>query len=89
MNLRHGYGIRKSRLPGFGAYAQYCVARLAREQGIKVLLDGQGADEQLAGYRKFILAYVRQIMGQGRYFRAAWEALNFLCRPEILRTSCF
>ncbi len=74
---------------GFGVYAQYCVARLAREQGIKVLLDGQGADEQLAGYRKFILAYVRQLVGAGQYMRAGREAVAFFCRPEILRTSRF
>jgi asparagine synthase (glutamine-hydrolysing) len=74
---------------GFGAYAQYCVARLAHEQGIKVLLDGQGADEQLAGYRKFILAYIRQLIAGRQYGRAVWEAAAFFCRPEILRTSRF
>jgi asparagine synthase (glutamine-hydrolysing) len=31
-------------------YAQWCVFGEARRQGIKVMLDGQGADEQLAGY---------------------------------------
>ena len=30
--------------------AQYHVMRLARETGVRVLLDGQGADELLAGY---------------------------------------
>jgi asparagine synthase (glutamine-hydrolysing) len=31
-------------------YAQWCVMQLARNHGVKVLLDGQGADEFLAGY---------------------------------------
>jgi asparagine synthase (glutamine-hydrolysing) len=31
-------------------FAQYCVMRLARERGTTVLLDGQGADEAMAGY---------------------------------------
>lgn len=31
-------------------YAQYEVMRLAKEKGVTVLLDGQGADEMLAGY---------------------------------------
>ena len=31
-------------------YAQWCVMRLARTKGVTVLLDGQGADEYLAGY---------------------------------------
>lgn len=34
-------------------FAQWNVFALAREQGVKVMLDGQGADEQLAGYHAF------------------------------------
>lgn len=68
-------------------YSQYCVARLARERGIKVLLDGQGADEQLAGYRKFILVYLRQLLKERRYGRACRETIAFFFSPEILRTS--
>ncbi|HSJ31045.1 MAG TPA: asparagine synthase (glutamine-hydrolyzing) [Longimicrobiales bacterium] len=45
-------------------YAQYRVFRLAREQGITVTLDGQGADELLAGYHGFpgqrLLSYLDQ-----------------------------
>jgi asparagine synthase (glutamine-hydrolysing) len=35
---------------GPSVYAQWCVMRLAQEHGTTVLLDGQGADEGLAGY---------------------------------------
>lgn len=34
-------------------FAQWSVFGLASKQGIKVMLDGQGADEQLAGYHSF------------------------------------
>ena len=34
-------------------YVQYCVMQLAKENNITVLLDGQGADEVLAGYHVF------------------------------------
>ncbi len=34
-------------------WAQLCVFRQAREAGIKVMLDGQGADELMAGYPVF------------------------------------
>ena len=33
--------------------AQYKVYELAKQQGVKVILDGQGADETLAGYHKY------------------------------------
>lgn len=33
--------------------AQYAVFEIAQQQGVKVLLDGQGADETLAGYHKY------------------------------------
>lgn len=39
------------------ALAQYAVCRVAREQGVTVLLDGQGADELLAGYHKYYRHY--------------------------------
>lgn len=40
-------------------YAQWCVFRLARQEGITVLLDGQGGDEILAGYEQYFAAYLR------------------------------
>jgi asparagine synthase (glutamine-hydrolysing) len=72
-----------------GVYAQYCVARLAKQAGIKVLLDGQGSDEQLAGYRKFILAYLRELLNAGRYVRLSRELVAFFCHLEMLRTCSF
>lgn len=34
-------------------YAQWNVMRLAKQKGVTVLLDGQGADEMLAGYHSY------------------------------------
>jgi asparagine synthase (glutamine-hydrolysing) len=42
-------------------YAQYKVYELAREKGTKVLLDGQGADEILAGYHKYYKWYWQEL----------------------------
>jgi len=47
---------------GTGVYAQWCVLREARKQGIPVLLDGQGGDETLCGYRKFYFFYLWHLM---------------------------
>ncbi len=41
---------------------QYLVYKLAKEQGISVLLDGQGADEVLGGYKKHVHWYLQQLL---------------------------
>jgi asparagine synthase (glutamine-hydrolysing) len=46
-------------------YAQYAVFRLAAEARIKVMLDGQGADELLAGYRPFLAARIGSLLRSG------------------------
>lgn len=42
-------------------YAQFCVMRLAKDHGVTVLLDGQGADELLAGYHTFFDDYLNEL----------------------------
>ncbi len=42
-------------------YAQWCVFRLAKEKGVTVLLDGQGADELLGGYAQYFAKYLAAI----------------------------
>ncbi|NQV56043.1 MAG: asparagine synthase (glutamine-hydrolyzing) [Rhodospirillales bacterium] len=39
-------------------YAQWCVFRRAKEAGVTVLLDGQGADELLGGYEQYFEKYL-------------------------------
>ncbi|MBL7943008.1 MAG: asparagine synthase (glutamine-hydrolyzing) [Flavobacteriales bacterium] len=48
-------------LPGSSPISQYFVMKLASEQGIKVVLDGQGSDEYLGGYAH---SFYRLIGGQ-------------------------
>ena len=54
-------------------FAQWNVMRLVSQANVKVLLDGQGADELLGGYRPFSI-YLREIIGRGRYLKAFREA---------------
>ncbi|MFT3932510.1 MAG: asparagine synthase (glutamine-hydrolyzing) [Chitinophagaceae bacterium] len=42
-------------------YIQYRINKLAKQHGVKVLLDGQGADEILAGYHKYYHWYWQQL----------------------------
>lgn len=53
--------------------ASYLVYREAGSAGVKVLLDGQGADELLCGYRKSRIYYVKGLLQEGYFFRALLE----------------
>ncbi|MBI4091334.1 asparagine synthase C-terminal domain-containing protein, partial [candidate division WWE3 bacterium] len=55
-----------------GPYAQWCVMRLAESQ-VKVLLDGQGSDEILAGYNPYILVYLNQLLKKGNFLTLILE----------------
>jgi asparagine synthase (glutamine-hydrolysing) len=44
------------------AYAHYRVMRLAKENGVKVLLDGQGADELFTGYTMYYPVFYYQLL---------------------------
>jgi asparagine synthase (glutamine-hydrolysing) len=59
------------------AYAQYKVYQLAKQQDVKVLLDGQGADEILAGYTKYTHWYLQELLRSdfGK-FRREWKSLK-------------
>lgn len=48
-------------------YAQWCVMKLAAERGVRVLLDGQGGDEILAGYHTYFDSYWGTLFSQGRF----------------------
>lgn len=49
---------------------QFLVFRAAKEAGIKVLLDGQGADEILAGYHKYYKWYWQELFRRARLRRS-------------------
>lgn len=56
-------------------YAQYRVFKLAKENGVTVTLDGQGADELLAGYNGYPGPRIRSLLETGQY-RQAWTFLD-------------
>jgi asparagine synthase (glutamine-hydrolysing) len=56
---------------GTSVYAQFRVFGLAREAGIKVMLDGQGADELFAGYRYYLPDRIAGLLAVGRLLTAA------------------
>ena len=65
-------------------YAQWCVYRQAREAGVNVLLDGQGADEALGGYHGYFGPRLAGLLAQGRLSTFARESYA-LHRDGLLR----
>ncbi len=66
-------------------FAQYSVMQLAASKGMKVLLDGQGADEVLGGYYPFAGAYLLGLLKKGRLgqFRKDLSALKKNFNPAM------
>jgi asparagine synthase (glutamine-hydrolysing) len=62
-------------------YAQWSVMRLAQAEGITVLLDGQGADETVAGYPFYYAAIFRYLLRTGRWLRLAREIRAYTAAP--------
>jgi asparagine synthase (glutamine-hydrolysing) len=56
-------------------YAQYKVYELAKQHNVKVLLDGQGADEILAGYTKYLHWYLQELVNTNKFLLAKKELL--------------
>jgi asparagine synthase (glutamine-hydrolysing) len=52
------------------AFAQFKVFELAKQNNVSVLLDGQGADEILAGYHKYYKWYWQELFHQRKLFRS-------------------
>jgi asparagine synthase (glutamine-hydrolysing) len=50
-------------------YASYCIARLTRETGIPVTLNGQGGDEILSGYWQSYFMHLRMLAKRGHLLR--------------------
>ncbi len=69
--------------------AHYLIMKRAKELGITVLLSGQGADELLCGYRKYLGFYIQGLIKEGRYFKAGDVLEKFYRRKTIISQFAF
>lgn len=58
-----------------GPYAQYKVMEEAKNH-VTVLLDGQGADETMAGYVPYSFVYLRQLKKEGKWLKFLGETFR-------------
>jgi asparagine synthase (glutamine-hydrolysing) len=61
----------------FTSVVTYQLMQMARERGLKVLLNGQGADEVLAGYASYFIDYWSELVRHGQLRRAHAEIEAF------------
>lgn len=68
--------LQEEPIASASALAQYKVYEGARQLGVKVLLDGQGADEVFGGYPKYFAWYWQELYRQNRqlFFREVKSA---------------
>lgn len=73
-DIDHLLYIQDEPFASLSIYAQYSVMRAA-SGGVKVVLDGQGADEQLGGYIAYQMPYVRGLLRRGQIPAAIREVV--------------
>lgn len=54
-------------------YAQWCIFQAVKRAGVKVMLDGQGADEQLGGYHGFFGHHCVDLLKELRWLALGHE----------------
>lgn len=63
--------LQDAPFPNFSIVGQYLVFKTAKEQGIKVMLGGQGSDEIFMGYRKYFFFYLKHLLATKKYLASS------------------
>lgn len=73
-----------SPLGSFSNVAHYLMMQKANELGITVILSGQGGDELLCGYKKYLGFYLQQMFREKKYFEMLRVVTPFIRRGTVL-----
>ena len=71
-------------LGSFSNVALYLLMKKANELGITVILSGQGADELLCGYKKYLVFYFQYLARNFRFFSAIRLLITFFLNKSII-----
>jgi asparagine synthase (glutamine-hydrolysing) len=70
-------------------FAQWCVFKEASKSNVKVILDGQGGDEVLCGYKSFFTPYLIELVKKLKLFSFVKEVyflkVNYGYNPDFQR----
>jgi asparagine synthase (glutamine-hydrolysing) len=69
---------------GLSALGHYRLMERAKELGLTVILSGQGADEILLGYRKFLGFYLQSLLRHGQCLKAAGVLARFMINRTVV-----
>jgi asparagine synthase (glutamine-hydrolysing) len=64
--------------------AFYLLMSQASKLGVKVILSGQGADEILCGYKKYLGFYIKHLVKDKKYLTAVKVLFSFACNGTVL-----
>jgi asparagine synthase (glutamine-hydrolysing) len=73
----------------FSTVAYYLMMKRAKELGVTVLLTGQGADESLCGYKKYVWFYLQQLIASKCYLKAGKAFRDFLKSGMLIQQFSF
>lgn len=65
--------IQEEPFVSLSIYAQWNVMKMVSNTGVKVLLDGQGADEILAGYGPYYVPFFVSLIREGKFIKLLRE----------------
>lgn len=83
-HLEHYVDIQGEPTPTTSPFANYCVMQEAKKY-VKLVLDGQGADEALSGYEYIPGLYYKTLLTHFRWITLAKELIHYACLHRSMR----
>jgi asparagine synthase (glutamine-hydrolysing) len=76
--------INDEPVTGLSALGHYRLMECAKQHGLTVIMSGQGADEILLGYRKYLGFYLQSLVRHGRLLTAMRVLAGFVTNRTIV-----